>query len=269
MAISSEAVERVFQQLQEQTPLIHHLTNTVTINDCANVTLAMGGSPVMATQLLEVEEMAMLADGLVINFGTINDAMFAAMIKAGQTANQKGIPVIFDPVGVGATTYRTNKAKELISTIKVSIIRGNASEISALIGKNTKTRGVDAGAIEIAPEALAKEAAEVLNCLIVISGKEDVITDGRQLVVIDNGDYLLTKVTGTGCMTASLVATAAAVSENWFDGAVIGMATMSLAGEIAAKSLHAGEGLGSFRVKLMDTISTMNAAIWLDGVRQN
>ncbi|MCM3177707.1 hydroxyethylthiazole kinase [Cytobacillus horneckiae] len=267
--MNNQLIQKLFLKLQEETPLIHHITNNVTINDCANATLAIGGSPVMAATMAEADEMASQSDALVINFGTINDQMFEAMVIAAKAANHKGIPVIFDPVGVGATKYRTEKAVEFIQTIQVSIIRGNASEVYSLMGKRAKTRGVDTGEIDMTAIDLAKEAAQHFNAIIVISGRLDVIANENSIVQIDNGDVLLTRVTGTGCMTASLIASFAAVADDWYYAAIAGMATMSLAGELAGQKLSDSEGMGTFRIKLMDEISKMNAATWIEGVNLN
>ncbi|MDQ0268491.1 hydroxyethylthiazole kinase [Cytobacillus purgationiresistens] len=265
--MDKQIIEQLFTQLKEKTPLIHHITNNVTINDCANATLAIGGSPVMASGIAEAGDMARLADALVINFGTINNQMLDAMIIAGQAANQKEIPVIFDPVGVGATAYRTEKALEFLKAVNVAIIRGNSTEVYSLLGGQAHTRGVDAGEIDIPLEDLARNATKSLKAIIVISGKVDVIASESSIAQVGNGDILLTRVTGTGCMTASLIASFAAITNDWFHAAIAGMATMSLAGEKAKASLKEDEGIGTFRIKLMDEISKMNDQAWIKGVR--
>lgn len=262
-----QKIKELFPLVKDQNPLVHHITNTVTINDCANVTLAIGGSPVMATSIEEVADMARLADALVINFGTIDDYMYEAMIKAGQAANKNGIPVIFDPVGVGATPFRTGRAKDFIEKVKVSIVRGNASEVHALIGGEVKTRGVDSGDVNLSSKELAILSAQRLNVIAVISGKRDYVSDGTEIIGIDNGDIWLTKITGTGCTTASLIACFAGVTTDFLLAAVAGMSSMSLAGEMAKKRLAVEDGLGTYRVKLMDELSLMNGERWEAGVR--
>lgn len=262
-----ESIKHLFSKVRENTPLIHHLTNTVTINDCANVTLAIGGSPVMATSLEEVEHMVQLSSALVINLGTIDNGMYESMLAAGQAANAKGIPVIFDPVGVGATPFRTKRAKMFIEQVKVSVIRGNASEVYALIGGETKTKGVDAGEVSISKSELALKAANQLQTLVVISGEQDVVSDGKRMTLINNGDVWLTKITGTGCMTAPLIACFASVTNDLFEAAVAGMSVMSLAGEQARKALNEMDGIGTYRVKLMDEIFFMDGESWEKGVR--
>ena len=261
------AIKELFSKVRDQQPLVHHITNNVTINDCANVTLAIGGSPVMATSIEEVADMVQLADALVINFGTINEQMYGAMLCAGQAANEKGIPVIFDPVGVGATRFRTEKANDFLNKVTVNIIRGNATEVYALIGGEAITRGVDAGDIAISKDELAVKASQILQAITVISGEHDVISDGMNSVHIENGDIWLTKITGTGCMTGSLIACFASVTEDWYSAAIAGMSVMSLAGENAKISLNDNDGIGAYRIKLMDEIFQMDEDIWEKGVR--
>ncbi|WP_102275489.1 hydroxyethylthiazole kinase [Cytobacillus massiliigabonensis] len=265
--MQKQEIMNLFNNVRGQNPLVHHITNQVTINDCANATLAIGGSPVMATSIEEVEDMVKLANALVINFGTIDDETYAAMVRAGQAANKKGIPVVFDPVGVGATPFRTDRAKDFIELVKVSIVRGNASEVFALIGGKASTRGVDSGTLSIPLKDLAHNAATELQAITVISGKIDTVSNGKELVQIDNGDIWLTRITGTGCMTASLIACFAGVTEDLFSAAIAGMSVMSLAGERAKQALHDTEGIGTYRMKLMDEIFLMDEHLWAEGVR--
>ncbi|CAM3997686.1 hydroxyethylthiazole kinase [Lederbergia lenta] len=265
--MNKDVIIGLFSNIKGHGPLVHHLTNNVTINDCANATLAIGGSPVMSTSIEEVADMVQLADALVINFGTIDDQMYEAMVIAGQAANTKGIPVIFDPVGVGATPFRTERASNFLNKVKVNIIRGNATEVYALIGGKAITRGVDAGELSISKEKLALEAADKLQAVTVISGETDVISNGISSVQIENGDIWLTRITGTGCMTASLIACFAGITDDWFSAAIAGMSVMSLAGENAKNSLQANDGIGTYRSKLMDEIFLMNEAVWEKGVR--
>ncbi|MGE6260607.1 hydroxyethylthiazole kinase [Heyndrickxia sporothermodurans] len=259
--------KQLFHDIKEKRPLIHHITNNVTINDCANATLAIGGSPVMATAIEEVEEMVQLADTLVINFGTIQEEFFEAMIKAGKAANHKGIPVILDPVGVGATSFRTEKAKELLQKIKVTIIRGNVSEIYALNGGKGSTNGVDAGDVPLSAIEIAEQAANDFQCIVGISGKEDVVSDGKSTYLLQNGDQILTSVTGTGCMSTSLIGNFSAITNHYLFACIVGMSVMSLAGERAKQQLSIHQGIGTFKVNLMDEIYLMNEGIFEAGVR--
>ena len=257
----------LFSIIQKENPLVHHMTNVVTINDCANVTLAVGASPVMATSIEEVEEMVHLAEALVINLGTIQPDLFDAMILAGKAANQKGIPVVVDPVGVGATRFRFEKAKELLREVNVAVIRGNASEVYSLIGGDTKTRGVDSGEITITRQELARQAARLFSCVVVVSGKVDVISNGDELLQIENGDSWLQNITGTGCMATSIIGSFSGITEDTFLASALGMSIMSLAGERAKRRLQEGEGIGMYKVRLMDEISTMNEQVWMKEVR--
>lgn len=260
--MNKSVVSNLFSRLREKNPLVHHITNIVTVNDCANVTLAIGASPVMANSVEEVEEMVQLANALVLNIGTIQAEIFTAMILAGKVANEKGIPVIFDPVGVGATAYRRRIAKELIQKVKISVIRGNASEMYSLIRENGRTRGVDSTDISLDRKILAEKVANLFSCIAVISGETDIVSNGLETVQITNGDHWLTKVTGTGCMTTSLIASFTGTTADYFSASIAGMSVMSLAGERAKKSISEEDGIGHFKAQLMDEISHMNEEVW-------
>lgn len=264
-----DKISPLFAQVRRQNPLVHQITNNVTINDCANVTLAIGGSPVMASSPEEAEDMVRLADALVINFGTIDNESFEAMLLAGKAANEYNTPVIFDPVGVGATRFRTKLANQFIKEVKVSIVRGNASEIFNLIGGNASTRGVDAGNVEMDNAVLAETAAKKLQCISVVSGAQDAISDGTRTVLVDNGDPMLTKITGSGCMSTAIIGAFAGVSEDLFTVAIAGISTMSISGEMTAVTLNDNEGTGTFRVKLIDYISLMTGETWEKEVKLN
>lgn len=261
------SITELFSKVKERNPLVHQITNNVTINDCANVTLAIGASPVMAASPEEVADMVNLAESLVINFGTIDEEMFTAMIRAGRAANERGIPVVFDPVGVGATRYRTEKASELVQQVDMAVICGNASEVYALIGGRAVTRGVDASKVDVSSVELATTASRQLNCVTVISGKQDVISNGVTAAQIANGDIWLTRVTGTGCMATALIGCFAGVTDDYFAAAIAGMSVMSVSGELARKQLQEKAGIGTFKMKLMDHIFQMDARLWGEEVR--
>ncbi|QQZ11299.1 hydroxyethylthiazole kinase [Heyndrickxia vini] len=252
---------RLLTLVKEKKPLIHHMTNVVTINDCANVTLAIGASPVMATEMKEVEEMIHLADALIINLGTIHDLVFESMLHAGIAANKKGIPVVLDPVGVGATTYRTERSMELLEKVKMAIIRGNSSEIHTLIGGTGGTKGVDAGEGSVPSIEIAQQAANAFQCVVGISGKVDVVSNGSKNYFLSNGDEKLTRITGTGCMSTSLIGSISAVASDHLEAAITGMSIMSLSGERATQHLEINEGIGTYKLKLMDEIFRMNEEI--------
>lgn len=265
--MNNKAVGDLFSIVRSRTPLVHHITNVVTINDCANVTLAIGASPVMATSVKEVEQMVQLANALVLNIGTINTETFSAMRLAGKAANEKGIPVIFDPVGVGATTYRKKLAEELLNKVRVTIIRGNASEIDSLAGGKAKMRGVDAEDESLEVRQLTIKTANLFSCIVAVSGKVDTVSNGKEIVRIENGDTWLTKVTGTGCMTTSLIGSFAGVTDDYFSASIAGLSTMGLAGERAKRNLSEREGIGQFKVKLIDEIFHLDKYIWGKEVR--
>ncbi len=259
-----EIREKVFTNLRhvkEKNPLIHHITNYVTVNDCANIVLAIGGSPVMADDLEEVAEMVGFASALVLNIGTLNSRTIESMLVAGLRAKELGIPVIFDPVGVGATNLRTNTSEKLIGKLKPEVIRGNMSEIKVLAGLEVAIKGVDSLADEQDGSIVAKKFASELGSVIAITGKTDVISDGSQVCLLDNGHKILADVTGTGCMTTSLVGTFCGVNKDYFTATVSGIISMGLAGEIAHASLRHGEGIGTFRARLLDSIYNLTPEI--------
>ncbi|HWR45880.1 hydroxyethylthiazole kinase [Sporomusa sp.] len=244
--------------LREKRPLIHHITNYVSINDCANITLGIGASPVMAEDIDEVQEMVSFASALVLNIGMLNPRKLEAMIVAGQQAVQKGIPIIFDPVGVGATKLRMDAAHRILTELQVTVIRGNLSEIKALLGLSSDMHGVDCLAEADNGREIAQKLSERLGCVVAITGRTDVVAYGSRVCSIYNGHALLAGITGTGCMTASLIACFCSVTNDPFIGTVASIATMGIAGELAEKRLTPNEGLGTFRVRLLDAISTMN-----------
>jgi len=243
--------------LRNKKPLVHHITNYVTVNDCANITLAIGASPVMADDIEEVEEMVSFASSLVLNIGTLNSRSIESMIVVGKKAKEKGIPIVLDPVGVGATSLRTTTAKRIIEEVCPAIIRGNMSEMKVLAGLDADIKGVDSIADEEDGEKVARQLTKKFGSVIAITGKQDIIAQGARICRIDNGHPLLSQVTGTGCMATSLIACFCGAAEDWFLGAAAGIMTMGLAGELAEQSLHAGEGIGTFRVRLFDAVGAM------------
>ncbi len=251
--------------LKNKKPLVHHITNYVTVNDCANITLAIGASPVMADDIGEVEEMVSFASSLVLNIGTLNSRSIESMVAVGKKAKARGIPIVFDPVGVGATSLRTATAKRIIEEVGPSVIRGNMSEMKILAGLNADIKGVDSIADEVDGEKVARQLSKKLGCVIAITGKQDVIAQGDRVCLIDNGHPILSQVTGTGCMATSLIACFCGATEDWFLGAVAGVMTMGLAGELAQLTLQSGEGIGTFRTRLFDAVWAMTPEIMRKG----
>lgn len=244
-------------ELKNKKPLVHHITNYVTVNDCANITLAIGASPVMADDIGEVEEMVSFASSLVLNIGTLNSRSIESMVAVGKKAKAKGIPIVFDPVGVGATALRTATAKRIIQEVGPSVIRGNMSEIKIIAGLDANIKGVDSVADERDGETVAIQLSQKLGCVITITGKQDIVAHGERVCRIDNGHSIMSQVTGTGCMATSLTACYCGATDDWFIAAAAGIMTMGLAGELAQQSLQAGEGIGTFRVRLFDAVWTM------------
>lgn len=254
-----QEIAGLLSRVKEQKPLVHHLTNYVTVNDCANMVLAVGGSPVMADEAAEVAEMTALAAALVLNIGTLNSRVIESMLLAGQKANELGIPVILDPVGVGATGLRKATAERIMQNTRVAVVRGNMAEIKTLAGIQAQLKGVDSLDTTAGAEDVAVKLAQRLQCVVAVTGARDVISDGQRVCLIDNGHPLLAQVTGTGCMCTSLVGAYAGVTKDYYLSAVAGVTTMGLAGERAAAGLAAGEGTGTFRVRLFDHISSLTA----------
>ena len=250
-----EQIRAVFEALEAKKALVHHITNYVTVNDCANVVLALGASPIMADEQSEVEEMVGICDALVLNIGTANERTIASMLTAGQAANAKGIPVVLDPVGVGATIFRRQSVAKLMDAISFSVIRGNMAEIKTIAGLEAKSAGVDSLEEERDGAIIAQKLAEKLRCVVAITGKIDIVSDGKRCYALENGDVTLTNVTGTGCMSTSLIGSFIGASNNALGSAVAGILTMAIAGEMADKS----KGMGTFHVALIDAISQMDA----------
>src|SRR3954451_6638292 len=190
--------------LREQKPLVHQITNYVVMNETANATLALGALPVMAHAREEVEEMAGLAGALVLNIGTLSAPWVEAMIAAGQAATDRGIPIVLDPVGVGATRYRTETAARILADVGVTVLRGNQGEIATLVGVEAEVRGVESIAAGDAPAELARLAARKLGVVASVTGPVDHVSDGDDVVAVANGHPLLATVTGTGCMSSAI-----------------------------------------------------------------
>ena len=259
MELLQEAAH-ILGRIKDKRPLVHQITNFVTANDCANVTLAIGASPVMTIDPGEVAEMVSYAGALVLNIGTLTPRTVEAMVIAGRRAAELGIPIILDPVGAGATRHRTEAAQRLMVELPLTVVRGNLSEIKVLAGSSEGIKGVDSTAAAAGAAEVAQTLSARLDAVIAVTGPVDIIAHQNELCHIHNGHPLLASVTGTGCMSTALVGCCAAVGRP-FAAAVCGIAVMGIAGEVAHRLLRAdvGEGLGSYRVRLIDAISAMNA----------
>lgn len=244
-------------RVRARKPLVHHITNWVTIYDCANVVKVFGASPVMAHAPEEAQQMAGIASALVLNIGTLTTALVQAMKIAAQTANTKGIPVILDVCGAGATALRDKSCFELLSECRIDIIKGNASEIARIAGENVHTKGVDSSAVQADLAGLAQRLAQQRRCVVVITGAQDIVTDARRTYLVKNGHALMAHVVGTGCMAASVIGTFAAVEKDLTVAAAAGLVCLEVAAEQAAK---AAQGPASFKERLFDRIFALKAA---------
>jgi len=251
---------RAFAAVRQNRPLVQCITNVVTVNDCANIILAAGGSPTMASHILEVEEAVRGVRALVCNMGAIE--RIDSMLLAGRQANALGKPVILDPVGAGGTGLRRDAVRRLLSEVRFSVIRGNASEIRYLAGQQTTGSGVDVSDMDEITEdnleaaiAMAAGLADKLGTVIAVSGKIDVISNGRQTCVLRNGCATMARITGSGCMLTSLIGTFCGACGDAFHAACAAMAVMGVSGEIAdEKRLCNGTGNAAFRNDLIDAV---------------
>lgn len=248
-------IYELLEKIKEQKPLVHHLTNWVTIYDCANITRAIGALPVMAHAIEESADMASIASALVLNIGTLTPKLINSMISAGKSANKKNIPVVLDAVGVGATKLRDDKAFEILDNIKVSIIKGNSSEIAKLAGENVVTKGVEATQVESNLIEVAKKLAQNRDATIVITGKEDIIANKDKAFIVKNGHDMLGKFVGTGCMVASVIGSFAAVEKDYAKAVVSALVCFGIAGELAAKE---SKGPGSYKENFYDEIFNLD-----------
>jgi len=256
----------MIERIHQERPLIHNITNMVAMNDSANIILAVGGLPVMAHAQEEVGEMVKAAGALVLNIGTLTPEQIESMIIAGKVANSLKIPVILDPVGAGATNLRTESALRLQEKIKINIVRGNFAEISILAGLKGNIKGVESIGTEKNSVEIACSLARKYNQVAIITGKQDVVTDGKTVIEIDNGSPMLGTITATGCMVTSLIATFAAVGEDYLLASTGALVCFGLAGERAAVK---AQGPGSFKVNLFDEIYNLNEKIIGEGLKVN
>ena len=244
----------IVSAVRSQTPLIHHITNYVTVNDCANITLCAGGAPVMAHAPEEVEEMVQYAGALVLNIGTLDILQIQSMITVGKAAAKRNIPIILDPVGAGATAMRTDTARRLMNELPIAVLKGNPGEIGVLAGVDAKVRGVDSAGISGDPVAITREYAKRTGMTVVMSGPSDIVSDGNQVLVIENGHPLMGSISGTGCMAASVTGVYTAVSSDRFTACGAALAAFGIAGERAASR---AKGPGSFKVALFDALASV------------
>lgn len=240
--------------LREKNPLVLHYTNEVTINDCANITLAIGGSPLMSYSREEAEEIIKISSAVVINIGTMNSERLDLFIDAGKLANKYNKPVVLDPVGCFATKTRMDFTKRLLDEINFTVIKGNLAEIKSIAGLKFEGQGVDSEDGEIDKNIL-KDISKKLKTVIALTGKIDYIANDERVIELYNGTARLKGITGTGCMTASLIGAYLGAEIDAFDSAKLGVLTMGICGEL---SYTEDSGLGTFKVHLMDNVSKFN-----------
>lgn len=256
-------VEKLLNEVKNKKPLVHNITNYVTVNDCANILLALGASPIMADDIKEAADITKISSALVINIGTLNERTIESMILAGRKANELNIPVVFDPVGAGASEFRNATTKKILEEIKISVLRGNMSEVKFISGLKSTTKGVDASENDVKTcndqgIKVARNLANKLNCTVAITGVTDIVSDGERVAILKNGTKMLSNVTGTGCMTSALVGGFCGAGSDYFIAAISGIISMGIAGEIAFEK--AGKiGTGSFHIAIIDAISNLDS----------
>ena len=244
------------RQMRERKPLVHNITNFVVMNETANATLALGALPVMAHAAEEVEEMAGIASALVINIGTLSPPWVDAMLAAGAAATTRGIPIVLDPVGAGATGYRTLTSHRLLESVGVTVLRGNAGEIATLVGAHAEVRGVESIVAGLEPAELARTAARRLGIVVSVTGPVDHVSDGDRVLTVANGHALLAAVTGTGCMSSALTGCfLAAKPSEPIEAAAEALAAFGVAAEEAAGR---ADGPGTFHALLYDQLYALD-----------
>lgn len=256
-------------------PLVHNITNYVTVNDVANILLACGASPIMSDEPEDVEDITSICGGLNINIGTLNQRSIEGMFRAGRKARSMGHVLLLDPVGAGASALRTNTAVKLMKEVGFDVIRGNISEIKTLASGSGTTKGVDADAADAVTEenldsavAFVKGFARQAGCIAAVTGAVDLVSDGKSCYVIRNGRAEMGKITGTGCqLSGMMTAFLAANSENKLEASAAAVSAMGLAGELAWERMQEGEGNASYRNRIIDAVCHMNEKILEEGAR--
>ena len=260
------ALSSALEHVRNTTPLVHCITNYVTVNDCANALLACGGSPIMSDEANDVADIQTICGGLVLNIGTLNMQTIAGMHAAGKRATELGHPIVLDPVGAGASVLRTQTASELLDNYDVTVIRGNMSEMKALAGAASTTRGVDVNPDDAVTDvnlaesaAFAKALATKTGAVVAITGAIDLVADANRAVAIRNGSPIMGKITGTGCMLTCVTAAYAVANPNEILEAVVAAVTGSgVAGEMALSRMQDADGNASFRTYLIDALYNMS-----------
>lgn len=263
--MKADTILRAAKLVREKKPLVQCITNDVTVNDCANIVLAAGASPIMADEQREAADVARIADALEINLGKSSESSTAASLISAKIASGRGIPIVIDPVGAGCIKRRLDFALYLLSSYHIAAVRGNMSEIKALCGAESLEKGVDASASDVVTRANAAEAAKVpaalarkYGCTVAATGKTDIVTDGKTVYALSNGDGMMGMVTGTGCMSSALMGAYCGAGDDILPACLASTAVMGVCGELAAKYAKSlGKGTGTFKTALFDEISTL------------
>ena len=255
---------KLLGKVRRTVPLIHHITNYVTVNDCANITLAIGASPIMADAPEEAADITAISSALVLNMGTLNSRTVESMLISGKKANEKGLPVIFDPVGAGASPFRNQMAERILREVNVDVLRGNISEIRFIAGLQSETKGVDASLMDMeggeAPN-IARDLAGKMGCVVAITGAVDAISDGVHTLCVKNGNPAMSGITGTGCMCSSLIGSFGGIGEgSLLTATIAGILCMGIAGEISF-TRERMSGNGNLRIGIINAVSLMDADI--------
>ena len=268
-------IGKILENVRKLTPLVHNITNYVTVNDCANILLAIGASPIMADDIDDVRDITSICSALNINIGTLNKATVPAMYEAGKISNKLGHPVILDPVGAGASALRTDTALGLIDKVKFSVIRGNISEIKALYSGAGTTKGVDADVADAVTEDtvdsvidFARDFSASTGAVTVITGAIDLVVDRNSAYAVRNGHPMMSKITGTGCMLSAITAAFAGANSNDITKACLAaVCSMGLCGELAHDRLSANDGNASYRNMIIDEIYNLSPDILNKGAK--
>jgi len=262
--IEKALLERLLGDVRARRPLVHHITNYVTVNDCANATLCIGASPVMAHSVDEVADMAAMAGALVLNIGTLDAGQVESMLLAGKTANRLGIPIVLDPVGAGATAFRTRTALRLLEQLDIAVLKGNGGEISVLAGAGGKVRGVDSAGVGGEPVEVVRALAGRLGITVAMTGAVDIVSDGKRTLLVENGHPLMGRFSGSGCIAASIVGAFVAVGQDRVVSTAAALAAFGIAGERAAA--HHKEPYG-FRLAIFDELCRLTPKALAGGAR--
>lgn len=270
-----QVLKTMLENVRAKSPLVHNITNYVTVNDVANVLLAAGGSPIMSDDADDVEDITSICGGLNINIGTLNKNTIPSMFLAGKKANALGHIVLLDPVGAGASRLRTDTANRLMQEVRFDAVRGNISEIKTLCTGSGSTKGVDADAVDAVTEAnlddgvqLVKAFAQKTGCVIAVTGAIDLVSDGERCWCIRNGRAEMSRITGTGCqLSALMTAFLVANPDRKLDAAAAAVCMMGLAGEIGWANMQPGDGNSTYRDRIIDAIFNMTGDALEEGAK--